>query len=166
MTRTLEEIMHHGWDGQPAPKSPEFGDPELLPKPVVLAWSAERPWYDLAGRALPDGPELPPNFTKAPDIEGKPWQRRRGDEWTDAAMRAVVFAWLGQRFQLDRQLTRWEVIETSSETGATSRDAALRIRLWRGAALRDVASMVPRNLRNPEGMRAVLAAFEPGLTFD
>lgn len=162
--RTLEEILHFGWDRQPAKKVPEFGDPELLPKPIEYRGSAERPWFDLTGRAV--DPDLPGDFPNAPDVRGLPWVRLRGDEWTTPAMRAAVLVWIGQRFEIDRKLTRWEVVETAAVSGSTTRAPVLMLRLWRGAIVREASSGIPEAMRNAESMPTILAAFLPVLSFD
>jgi hypothetical protein len=162
--RTIEEIIHFGWDGTPAKKMPEFGDPELLPKSIEYRGSAERPWFDLTGRAIT--PTLPGDFMNAPDVQGKPWVRLRGDEWTDAAMRAEVLRWIGERFSIDRLLTRWEVVETGAVSGSATRSPVLMIRLWRGKAVREASSGIPESMRNAASMRTVCDAFLPVLSFD
>lgn len=162
--RTLEELVHFGWDGQPGKKVPEYGDAEILPKAIEYRGSPERRFIDLTGRAAT--PALPADFLGAPDVAGLPWIRLRGDEWTDAAMRAVVLLWIGERFERDRLLTAWEVVETGAISGSSGRAPNLCVRLWRGSRAREVSSPVPESLMSPAGLQNVLVTFEPGIVFN
>jgi hypothetical protein len=99
-----------------AKKIPQYGDPELLPKPTVARPSSLRIPYGPSGEFLAEGPVLPEDYMLAPDVADLPWRRARGDEWTDATFRAVVLDWL-RVFLRDRpSFGRWRVVEKASAT--------------------------------------------------
>jgi hypothetical protein len=95
-------------------KIPQYGDPELLPKPTVARPSSLRLPYGPSGELLAEGPALPEDYMLAPDVADLPWKRSRGDEWTDATFRAVVLDWL-RAFLRDRSaFGRWRVVEKAT----------------------------------------------------
>lgn len=76
---------------------PQYGDPELLPKPTV------------------SGPTmLDPALLESADIEGLPWRRARGDEWTTTGLRRLVFDWLIDFIDARPHISAWEVVEKAS----------------------------------------------------
>ena len=103
-------------------KIPQFGDPELLPKPTVRRASKERMPFGpsvgvRAGDLKPEGPgPYPDDLFTATDIVGLPWVRRRGDEWTDATMRAIVLAFLSRFFRErpEQRLIGWRIDEIAN----------------------------------------------------
>ncbi len=105
----------------PAGKSPEFGDPEILPKGEITRPSQERMPFGPSGELLPEGPMLPEDFLLAPDIVDFPWMRKRGDEWTDAAFREIVFDWLIDFFNDRSWPRRWDVRERAAGERSTHR---------------------------------------------
>jgi hypothetical protein len=105
---------------------PSPGDPDLLPKPMVVRPSKERQPYgpdrEAAGgtragviKAAGPGP-FPDDLFTATDIVGLPWTRRRGDEWTDATFRALVFDFIRAFFRdrPDGDLAGWDVEEKAT----------------------------------------------------
>ena len=98
----------------PAAHTPEYGDPEILPKGVVVRPSAERMPFGPSGELLPEGPLLPADFLLAPDLVGLPWTRKRGDEWTDPVFRQIVFEWLIDYFDARSWPIGWTVREWAS----------------------------------------------------
>jgi len=108
-------------------KIPQYGDPEILPKGTVRRPSPERMPFGSAGQLKPGGPgPLPENFTEQADIDGLPWRRFRGDEWTTPELRALVFSWLVTFFDARSWATAWEVIEKAS----ADRHGRLRENQW------------------------------------
>jgi len=97
-----------------APNQPQYGDPEILPRGTIVRPSAERMPFTLSGELKPDGPELPADFLLAPDVAGLPWVRRRGDEWTDAAVRADVLAWLVVFLDAHAWARGWQITERAT----------------------------------------------------
>lgn len=85
---------------------PDPGDADLLPKPVV-----QRP------------SSVDPALLSAPDIERLPWTRRRGDEWTEPAFRALVRSWMAGFFGARRGdgLVRWDITEKASAERSVNR---------------------------------------------
>jgi hypothetical protein len=103
-----------------AAPSPERGDPEILPRGTVTRPSRERPQYGPSGELLPEGPPLPANFLQAPDIENLPWTRKRGNEWTDADFRQIVFDFL-IAFMAARSWARsWDITERANAIRMTA----------------------------------------------
>jgi hypothetical protein len=77
--------------------------------------SNERMPFDTSGRLKPEGPgPLPEGFLDAPDIEGFPWTRKRGDEWTTPEFRAGVFAWIATFFADRNWPIAWDVTEKAT----------------------------------------------------
>ncbi len=97
-----------------AKKIPQYGDPELLPKPTVKRPSSLRLPFGPSGELLPEGPALPEDYLLAPDVADLPWSRARGDEWTDEEFRAVVLGWLRTYLRDRPALGRWRVVERAS----------------------------------------------------
>lgn len=78
-------------------KIPKYGDPELLPKGTV-----KRP--AVIDDALLD----------RADIEGLPWIRVHGDEWTLPDLRRLVFDFIVAFFDSRGWPSGWEVVEKAS----------------------------------------------------
>jgi hypothetical protein len=134
---------------------PQYGDPEINPRPRIMQPSVERFPFSLSGELLVDGPPLPEGFLRAPDIAKLPWRRKRGDEWTDAAFRAEVLAWLVPVLAA-RGNPRWQVTEKASKprSGRIREDRHyLVVRI--GAA--EVAQTFPRSARSGAALAAKLA---------
>ncbi len=98
-------------------KIPQFGDKEILPKGRVVRPSVERMPFDSRGRLKPEGPgplkEV--RFYEAADIDDLPWTRKRGDEWTTADFRRIVFAWIVQFFDNRKDWAgKWDVREVAA----------------------------------------------------
>lgn len=96
------------------PNRPQHGDPEILPRGTIVRPSTERMPFKTNGELKPDGPELPADFMRAPDVAALPWVRRRGDEWTDASFRAAVLAWIADFFSTHAWARRWQVLERAT----------------------------------------------------
>lgn len=77
---------------------PYPSDRDLLPKPVV-----SRPVTV---------PEL-----EAPDIEGLPWVRQRGQEWTTEAFRTRILEFIRDYMKTRDGLVAWKVVERAAERG-------------------------------------------------
>jgi len=93
----------------------KFGDPQLLPKPLVEAPSSERQPFDNGGVRKPEGPgPLPAGFLQAPDIKKLPWTRARGEEWTDEPFRDIVKGWLIEVLKARPWLTKWDIVERAN----------------------------------------------------
>lgn len=94
---------------------PKYGDPEILPKGTITRPSHERmPFNRAGGELLPNGPRLPADFLLAPDIKNLPWTRKRGDEWTDAAFRQIVFTFISNYIKTRSWALRWDVRERAT----------------------------------------------------
>lgn len=107
--------------GRPKP-IPGRTDDELLPKPVQRAPSRLRMPWGPAGRLRPDGPgPLPEGELTAPDVQGLPWRRRDGDQWSTQTFRTEVLAWLRQFLAARPRVVRWEVDERASMERSTAR---------------------------------------------
>lgn len=96
---------------------PQYGDPELLPKPTVVrpvGGVGRQSPYDAKGVLRPEGPRWPAELL-APDIgrfvTQRQWRRRRGDEWTTARERAMILDWLATLIADHPEWGRWEVDE-------------------------------------------------------
>lgn len=97
------------------PKVPQFGDPELLPKPKLTRPSRRRMPYDARGELKPDGPEFTEPPGVQPDIKGLPWTRIGFNSWTSEAQRTIVKNFIKAFFQTHfPTYNEWEVIETNS----------------------------------------------------
>lgn len=96
------------------PNQPDHGDPEVLPKGTILRPSAERMPFSRSGELLPEGAELPVDFSLAPDIKKFPWTRNRGQEWTDAAFRAEILSYISTFFAGHSWARRWAIVERKS----------------------------------------------------
>jgi hypothetical protein len=97
----------------PAAPLPQSGDPEILPRGEVTRPSKERMPFGPSGELLNDGPAVPEDFLQAPDIEGLPWTRKRGEEWTDATFRQATFDFLIDFFRTRSWAYQWTVRERS-----------------------------------------------------
>jgi hypothetical protein len=104
----------------PAAPTPQRGDADILPRGTIARPTRERMPFTKSGELIPEGPQLPAGFLRAPDIEGLPWKRKRGNEWTDAAFRQIVFDFL-IRFFLDRAWPKnWDVTERATADRMTA----------------------------------------------
>lgn len=99
-----------------ARKVPKFSDAEMVSSDVVVAPSSERQPFDRSGALKADiGPLREVRFTRAPDLARFPqWRRTRGNEWTQAPLRAQVLAWLQGFFAEHAWARRWDVDERAS----------------------------------------------------
>jgi hypothetical protein len=86
-----------------------WGDPELRGREVVVVRpSKERQPFATNGNLKPEGPgPLPEGFLDAPDIEGLPWVRSRGNEWTEPEFRRWVREWLAKFMRVRSHQHRW-----------------------------------------------------------
>lgn len=102
---------------------PQFGDPELLPKPKLERPSRRRMPFDASGRLKPEGPEFTEPPGTQPDIKGLPWKRLGFDSWTNVDQRALVMDFICD-LMADNFPTfnGWQVIEKNS----SPRNSALR----------------------------------------
>lgn len=109
---------------------PQFSDRNLLPKPDQLMPSYEHMPYGGRERGGASGGELHPagpgpfpnDLFSATDITKLPWTRARGDEWTTAEFRLVVFGFIRDFFRVHAGigLIAWDVTEkaTSDRSGS------------------------------------------------
>lgn len=98
---------------------PAHGDPDILPKGETVRPSAERMPFGPSGELLPQGPALPADFLRAPDLRDFPqWDRSRGQEWTDAIFRAEIFSYISAFFSSHDWARTWQIVELAhSPTG-------------------------------------------------
>jgi len=144
-----------------AAKIPEYGDPEILPKGTVTRPSADRMPFGPSGELLPEGPTLPPDFLLAPDIAGFPWVRKRGDEWTDAVFRSVVFDWLIDYFDTRSWARSWDIRERAASDRGVNKlpddQHYLRIGVSDGASQRfETSATFPVAERDAISARVIL----------
>lgn len=94
---------------------PQFGDPELLPKPKLVRPTRRRMPYDASGRLKPNGPEFTEPPGPQPDIAGLPWKRIGFNSWTSEAQRTIVKDFIREFFADNfPTFNQWEVIEINS----------------------------------------------------
>lgn len=93
------------------PNRPGRGDPEVLPKGVIVRPSSERMPFGPSGDLLPNGPALPADFMDSRDVKHLPWIRERGQEWTTSTQRAEVLAFVSSTFVANPPFRYWEVEE-------------------------------------------------------
>lgn len=126
-------------------------DKDLLPKPVV-----ERPGLG--------------DLLVAPDIEGLPWKRDRGQEWTDATFRAEILNFIRQYFasRSGTGLLGWSVVERASERAKLAVDDqylqfTLRIGVGDSVTEKQVSVSFPEGSRTGVGLQQLLSALEASL---
>jgi len=145
-------------------KIPQFGDPELLPKPKLTRPSRRSMPFDASGRLKPDGPEFVGPLGTQPDIKKLPWTRLSFDSWTTIEQRAIVMVFLVRFFQDNFPVFNgWSVIEKNS----SPRSSALRplnpyliIRVKRKSdeQVFEVSIDYPKNVRDSEILFAARTA--------
>lgn len=118
----------------PDEKFPSFGDDDLRVKPTLVydrGGINQGSRYDQRGALVPTGPKWPLEL-KAPDIEGLPWRRARGDEWTTERERTEIKAWLVRMLKDHPEWERWELDEkfTSPRSPQRTGDPYLIVRVY------------------------------------
>jgi len=145
---------------------PKWGDPQILPKGVVRRPSAERMPFGPSGELRTPGPLREEQFMLAPDLAKLPqWVRRRGDEWTVPAFRALVLKWLSAYFAANKTWARkWQITEVATAMKSPNRlsddRVYLRIRITSTANVHyETAAAFPAYARedSPAQMNKVLA---------
>lgn len=116
---------------------PANGDPEILPKGTLTRFSRERLPFR-GGKDVPPGP-WPPDFLDDSDLPkhfGNPkfptsrYFRRRGEEWTTAAQRAVLLAFISRFVKSRDWAFDWQLVERGSmiqQTVLRKRDSRARL---------------------------------------
>jgi hypothetical protein len=147
-------------------KIPQYGDPEILPRGTVRRPSVERQPFTNSGELKPGGPGPLPEerFYEAPDLEKIPqWERTRGNEWTTAEFRRIVFDWIIAFFDARDWPAKWDVKEVASATRSVNRLDESRLHLVIGITPKDgerieTAVMFPLEARedSPQQVLAVL----------
>jgi hypothetical protein len=134
--------------------------------------SAQRMPFTSSGELKPEGPgPLPEGYQFAPDIEGLPWVRKEGDEWTTAEFRRIVFDWLISFFAARDWPIAWEVIEKARAERSVNRLDEDKLYLVIAILRKDdkkryeVAVVFRKNQReeNPEAARIILADAEQAI---
>lgn len=101
----------------PDRKIPQFGDKEMRSTDIVVRPSTERMPFGPSGELRPTGPAplREVRFYEAPDLAKFPqWERRRGNEWTTPAFRAVIFDFIRDFMRARPWALRWKVVEVAS----------------------------------------------------
>jgi hypothetical protein len=118
-----------------------------------------------SGERKPEGPgPLPEGFMHAPDIEGLPWTRRHGDEWTTPEFRQLVFDWIIGFFDSRDWPIKWDVTEKATATRSINRLDESKVYLIIGVTRKsdnerfEVAVAFRENERedNPQAVTTVL----------